>query len=504
MPEATIAILGAGPAGCAAARLLTSWGHDVVVLARRVSSERALGESLPPSCVGLLDRIGITGIGASGAFRATGNTVRWGNDAERVEQFAAGLHGYQVDRASFDAFLAREAAGAGADVRLGANVTRVERRETTTITFDHDGKAGTLHAQWVLDCSGRTGVMARDGWRVADAAARTTAIVGVWERDDAWPTADPTHTIVESTANGWAWSVPVSAKRRYVTLMVDPAISTVAGRDRLEASYLGQLADTRSLSALVRGAARVGGVFARDASPYHANTYAEAGTLLVGDAGSFVDPLSSYGIKKALASAWLASVCVNSVLTDAAIAPAALELFATRERAMHDGLKRAAASLARDAAASHPTAFWEARAGNTSDAHSAFEPDVAALRTDADVLRALDELRARDSIDLQPRHFVQRSGRPTVRGNRVVVEDHLVVPAFPEGIRYLRNIDLLRLSDLAPLHRQVPDLFEAYNRVASPAALPDFLGALSVLIGKQVLGFAQDDTGKRSDGHAIP
>src|ERR1700752_1837233 len=136
MPEVQVAILGAGPAGCAAARLLTSWGHDVVVLSRKPSAERSLGESLPPSCVALLDRIGITGIGTSGAFRSTGNTVRWGDDAERVEMCAAGVHGYQVDRALFDAFLAREAAGAGADVRLGANVTRVERDTITSITFE--------------------------------------------------------------------------------------------------------------------------------------------------------------------------------------------------------------------------------------------------------------------------------------------------------------------------------------------------------------------------------
>ena len=69
----------------------------------------------------------------------------------------------------------------------------------------------------------------------------------------------------------------------------------------------------------------------------------------------------------------------------------------------------------------------------------------------------------------------------------MIVEEHLVVPAFPDGVRYIRNVDLLRLSDLAVSHEQVPDLFDAYNRVASPVALPDFLGALSLLIGKGML-----------------
>ena len=495
MSEAHIVILGAGPAGSAAARLLASWGLDVVVLARRVNSERALGESLPPSALALMQRIGFSRPGASVAVRSTGNTVRWGNDAERVERFGAGLEGYQIDRAIFDAFLAREAAGAGADVRLGANVIRVAGDRPATITYEQDGETRTLRAAWILDCSGRTGVIARDGWRVADDAARTTAIVGIWERADPWPTPDPTHTVVESTADGWAWSVPVSETRRYVTLMLDPKLTSVATRGDLTASYTKLLERTRTLSALIDGARRDGDVFARDASPYHARLYANQGTMLVGDAASFVDPLSSYGIKKALASAWLASVCVHSILTNAAVEPAALELFNTRERAMHDALRKAATMLARDAAGSHPTAFWETRgAAPASDAQAAFEPDVSELRTDPDVLRALEELRSRGTIQLRPTPSVQRVGRPTVRGNRVVVEEHLVVPAFPEGVRYVRNVDLLKLSELAPSSEQVPDLFEAYNRVASPAPLPDFLGALSLLVGKGFLNWGSNES----------
>jgi flavin-dependent dehydrogenase len=492
MPDVHVVILGAGPAGCAASKLLAGWGLDVVVLARRASNDRALGESLPPSALALMQRIGFSRLDTSVAVRSTGNTVRWGNDAERVERFSAGLEGYQIDRAAFDAFLVREATGAGADVRLGANVVRVSRERPATVTYEHDGQTKTLRADWILDCSGRTGVIARDGWRVADDAARTTAIVGVWERDDPWPTPDASHTIVESTPDGWAWSVPVSERRRYVTLMLDPRLTAVASRGELTESYTELLGRTRTLSALVVGARLDGAVFARDASPYHARSYAQRGVMLVGDAASFVDPLSSYGIKKALASAWLASVCVHSILTNSAVEGAALELFNTRERVMHDAVRRAATMLARDAAGSHPTAFWETRsAASSGETQGAFEPDVAALRTDPDVLRALEELRSRDEIHLQLTPTVQRVGRPTVRSNRVVVEDHLVVPAFPDGVRYVRNVDLVKLSDLAASSTRVPDLFDAYNKVASPAPLPDFLGALSMLVGKGFLEWVE-------------
>jgi hypothetical protein len=79
---------------------------------------------------------------------------------------------------------------------------------------------------------------------------------------------------------------------------------------------------------------------------------------------------------------------------------------------------------------------------------------------------------------------------PTVLGDRVHLEEHLVVPAFRDGIRYLRSVDLVKIVALAPEYDQVPELYAAYNRAASPAPLPDFLGALSVLVGKGILDLA--------------
>jgi hypothetical protein len=77
-----------------------------------------------------------------------------------------------------------------------------------------------------------------------------------------------------------------------------------------------------------------------------------------------------------------------------------------------------------------------------------------------------------------------------VRGNEIVLSDHLVAPAFPSGIRYLRDVDLVRVRELTRELDQVPDLFEAYCRREPPVALPDFLGALAVLVGKGMLRFS--------------
>jgi hypothetical protein len=274
--------------------------------------------------------------------------------------------------------------------------------------------------------------------------------------------------------------------------MVDPTLTSLDGRG-LATSYESELSKTLSVRALVDGATRVGSPFARDASPYTANRFAEPGTLLVGDAASFVDPLSSYGIKKALASAWLAAVVTHSCLANPELMDDALALYDARERAMYATLRRRLADLVREARSAHPAGFWETRM-HTDEAEDADpaaigEPNVAALRNDADVRATLNELKNRESIRLVQGSGVRRLSRAVVRGNRVVMEAHLVVPAFPDGVRYVRNIDLVTLSDLAVGYDQVPDLFDAYNRSAPPAPLPDFLGALAVLIGKGMLTF---------------
>jgi hypothetical protein len=82
--------------------------------------------------------------------------------------------------------------------------------------------------------------------------------------------------------------------------------------------------------------------------------------------------------------------------------------------------------------------------------------------------------------------------RATVRDDRVVVEEHVDLPALGVAVRYLRGIDLTLVSELAPRHAQVAELYEAYARhaITRSVPLPDFLGALSTLVGLGALTLA--------------
>jgi hypothetical protein len=69
-----------------------------------------------------------------------------------------------------------------------------------------------------------------------------------------------------------------------------------------------------------------------------------------------------------------------------------------------------------------------------------------------------------------------------VRGREIVMEERLFTDSCPAGVRFLRDVDVAGLLALAPDHDEVPRLFEAYNRRFPPVALPDFLGALAVML----------------------
>jgi hypothetical protein len=240
-------------------------------------------------------------------------------------------------------------------------------------------------------------------------------------------------------------------------------------------------------------ATRVTGPWGCDASLYHAPTCGGPGVLLVGDAASFIDPLSSYGVKKALASAWLAAVVVHTSLTNSALAGVALDLFNQREREIHTAATRQSAQFFAEAATRHHHPFWTGRAAmNDLDApadqrDTAPEIDIDALRRDPAVVSAFDALRRASGIRLRRGTHLRIEARPALTTREVVMEDRLVFPDWPpagRGVRFLRDVDLVRLVELAPDHGQVPDLFEAYNQRWAPVSLPDFLGALSVLLAK--------------------
>jgi flavin-dependent dehydrogenase len=481
-----IVVIGAGPAGCAAARLLASWGHEVLLIDRPGDDRRALAESIPPSTDRVLAALGmLTSVQDAGFFPWRGNLVWWGSEP-RVELFSGGATGYQVVRSAFDRRLRDLAVESGARLRVGRVCDATVDSGNASVVLDVDGVREPLTGSFVLDCSGRAGVLARPDWRRPAAKHRTIAMIAVWKSSDWHDHPTRHHTWVAAYQDGWAWSVPTSPHLRYVTVMVDPSRTELLRRATSRQIYLSELAKVPAFSRELAAATLVEGPWGADATPYDAAQYAGADFLLVGDAGSFIDPLSSFGVKKALASGWLAAIVVHTALTKSEMRDHALSFFNRREHDVFAAASRQAAAFAAEAVhADQP--FWLARASKLDDLQMVGDVDVAALGRDQAVQSAFEDLRQRADVTLRPAASIEVAVRPAVRGREIVLQEQIILPDAADGVRFVRGIDLLTLLRVAPTFRDVGQICEAVSRDQPGVALPDILGALSWLVARGAL-----------------
>jgi len=454
-------VLGGGAAGATAAKLLAAWGHTVSLIARPPAEAR-LAVSLPPSTQKLFDVIGAAAAVERAAFmRSTGNTVWWGRQEPRVEPFADHALGWQVPLQVLEEVLLTEAAAAGVSI---------ERRAIV------EADMATRDGRFLVDATGRSGVLARaHGVRVYDENPRTVALAASWTRAGGWPVPDDSHTLIESYDSGWAWSVPTGPNTRHIAVMVDPQRSGLRRDAPARDVYEAEIAKTSNFRRLVTSAKCTAGPWGWDASTYRATAYAGDYWLLAGDAGSFIDPLSSAGVKKALASGWLAAVAVHTSLVNPGLRAQALGFFAEREQEVARHYARMSRLFLAEAAPTHPHAFWRDR----SDAPDApAEPDVAAVR------QAFEQLRAAAQIRLTEGNVTIES-RPMVRGNQIVLEP--VIIGDGAAVRYIAGVDVITLRAMAPRFAQVPDLYERYCRECGEIPLPDFLMALATSVARRWL-----------------
>src|SRR3954469_25746264 len=120
MREAEVVVLGAGPAGSAAAITAAAAGLRVVVVERERFPRPAPGESLHPGVQPLLRQLGVEeAVLAQRFLRHPGHVVRWGGP-ERFEPFGADAsgawQGFQAWRPTFDQILLDRARELGAAV----------------------------------------------------------------------------------------------------------------------------------------------------------------------------------------------------------------------------------------------------------------------------------------------------------------------------------------------------------------------------------------------------
>ena len=165
-----VVIVGAGPAGSAAAIVLCQGGLRVALVDLPVTDTLKVGESLPGAVARLLQRLGIHNLDAllteDDYIPCLANASAWGTPHWSYKDALANPEGggWHIARQQFDAAIRQIAVAAGAELLIGrVNTVQTQCLDGYQINF-HDENSGidaTVQGRWVIDASGRRGVVAR-------------------------------------------------------------------------------------------------------------------------------------------------------------------------------------------------------------------------------------------------------------------------------------------------------------------------------------------------------
>ncbi|UXI67259.1 NAD(P)/FAD-dependent oxidoreductase [Tahibacter amnicola] len=352
-----VAIIGAGPAGCALACALAP-GHRVLVVERHVEASRLrIGESLPGAALPILARLGLDAAFLQSGHTPRGATVSAWDTAEPVWRDSlrdpAGT-GWHLDRARFDAQLRQAAAARGATLLHGA-VQHVARGSDRTWQFDVEsaGLARRHSAQVVVDAGGRSSRLARLLGATREEAEPVLCLhVFLQPHDD----DRDQRTVIEAAPYGWWYSVRTPSGGRVVALHVDA--QDPHRRQWRDPGNFFAAARQCPLVAGVIGARTAPTVEVRPAGASRLSEPAGTGWLAVGDAAVAFDPIASQGLFHALASGHHGAQVIADILAGR---PSALVQYARETQAVWERYRVHAALTYSGPERFRRHPFWAAR-----------------------------------------------------------------------------------------------------------------------------------------------
>lgn len=354
-----VLIVGAGVAGAAAcialareaAPLRNVWVAPASTLADRV------GEILSAGGVTVLEELGLSEIASSPLHReANAFFSAWGSDRLVERNAFASLDGagLVLNRVAFEQQLCTQARNSPVEQR-SSTVMSAQREDGIWTVVLEDGSR--LQSRFILDCTGRAAVLARNFAQreQLDQLAAAHAILPQVD-ESVEPTAA---TMTEAVRDGWWYASLLPDGRMVITYFSDPDLMPKnLSRD------VDVWQDLISQSVYIQRWIEDAG-FEISAPPSLASAatswltpVAGEGWAAAGDAAASFDPLSSHGLTTAL---WAASRVAPAIIGALADQPAALnDYVAGVEGGIADFLAQRRAAYAREHRFS-AREFWRRR-----------------------------------------------------------------------------------------------------------------------------------------------
>jgi flavin-dependent dehydrogenase len=351
-----VAVIGAGPAGAAAAIALQRLGRSVLLLNGPQPGFR-VGESLPPEATPLLQQLGVwEAFCAAGHEPAVCNESAWGSSEIAATSFIRSPYGrgWHLDRPAFDAMLRAHASHAGA-ATIDGRVCRFVQGSEWELTIEGSGRTKSARAKWLVDATGRTSWLAsRLGVKRMQGVPLTASAVMFGRAGDRSPDADRA-TLVETMPSGWFYTARLPQARRMAI-----GFTRTADAPRTLDRFLALVEETFHIRRRLDGYDAIGEPWLVAANSSMLEHVAGPGWIAVGDAACAHDPVSSYGITFALHSAIEAAASIDGALDGSMSAITAFEL------RMRSSFERYAAALEEVYASERrwpESAFWREQDG---------------------------------------------------------------------------------------------------------------------------------------------
>lgn len=308
-----LVVVGAGPAGCAAAYVASLRGLKVLLVEKHsIPRHKTCGGGVPASIgrylpgLRLPDHLALPVSHMRHSWRFEDSVVASMHDPEQPPPL------WSVRRSDFDAALASAAHAAGAVVVDGVAVRNVEigkRAVTLSGTVSASGQAWRAEGDFVVGADGATGPVAH---RLGIVPPRRAAIAAEIEVPTVSDSASPAtfHLEYGVIRNGYAWAFP---KRDH--LNVGAGFFGTAQEARGPQTRDLILSAISAFTAALDLGVEASGCCSHfhpvpiweRAGPRH---HPSKRVLLAGDAACLVNPLSGDGILNAIRSGALAALCI--------------------------------------------------------------------------------------------------------------------------------------------------------------------------------------------------